>query len=390
MTAAGDGNNLFIAAKKIHNKGKITSDGGKGSPSGNARRMTLISDDITNLGTISAAGGDSLSFNASTSSLLGEITTIDQKLTGLISSNLSPGIEVAQNIQPLVDASNVFKESLSQFNKVTIESGLMDAIPQINFGLDPINSSLGIALDTLDQQKSVLTDAMNSLSDAFQLPGNIVNDLTTLTESVKLNDLALGSIEASIISPSVSSLSSFSSPSLLIDESDDEMRELNERIEDLESKVKDLKKERNHRTLSLITEKVILLLREFSDELGDRFNSVCLTIFNGENCERIPHAAESMTRIIEDLPMILGDAPDTVGKSKENAAKFLGKFLKLDDTAILCHKLIAKQHEFYDVFSGIRHRNPSRYLTDINMFEALLLQAEAYIYELLTEGTRPE
>lgn len=46
------------------------------------------------------------------------------------------------------------------------------------------------------------------------------------------------------------------------------------------------------------------------------------------------------------------------------------------------HDLVKKQHLFYDVFRQITHR--SKQYSNINKYKALLLQAEAYLYELLT------
>jgi len=272
------------------------------------------------------------------------------------------------------DSLNTLGSSVGQLQKMTIDAGLLNTIPKLNFIADPINTSLGLALESMEKQKSILTTTIGAFADQLSVSQNMLASLSSATATTTLNNLALDVLSETSIhavtSPWHNSISSIFLP------------ESKPEIEIMEKKLNGLKKEKEQKGLSVLTDKVKSLLSGISSDLSDKFKATCLVIFDKDNKDGIAQCAESMTRLIEDLPSLL--SPNTIIGSegaKKAACMRLTEYLSAETHN---HDLILKQHLFYDIFSDIRHRRAKKYLENPLLFKALLIQTEAYIYELLT------
>ena len=167
----------------------------------------------------------------------------------------------------------------------------------------------------------------------------------------------------------------------------DEIKRMDNKIKDFEEKL--LKEETKKRKIEIseISGKTRDLLKKFGDNIIEMFDGAYQVLLSDDNKERIPHSAESMSRLLEFLPEKLCDEKPPYEDKASIIAFRIAKFIGIDNfNEGKNHDLVKSQHLFYDVFSNIRHRNKSvkLQLTYINLYTALLLQAEAYLYELLT------
>ena len=110
------------------------------------------------------------------------------------------------------------------------------------------------------------------------------------------------------------------------------------------------------------------------------------TLIADQSEDLVGQVAESLTRIIEELPFLLTQRIYSLLIRRRIRLKNLEDYLMLKNE-VKSHHLIRQQQGYYTVLSDIRHRNPSvyeMYNKDKNLFKALVVQIEAYIYILIT------
>lgn len=278
----------------------------------------------------------------------------------------------------LTSAGVTLNESIGGIQSLAVNTGRLMVQPSNNFIGDPIGTSLGVALNAVGSHVSLVTNSVQNNS-------NLIAGMATIQDStniLKLNNYALDLLNQPNIISTI--------PEREKHDVTDQLHKMNNKIKDLEEKLAETKAERKDKEISEITNKVRELLEKFGEDIIKMFDGAYQVLLDDLNKERIPHSAESMSRLMESLPEKLCKETSS-HKDKASIVVFrLSKFIGISRFEEgKNHDLVKRQHIFYEVFSNIRHRNKNiaTYLEDINLYKALLLQAEAYLYELLTLKT---
>ena len=162
---------------------------------------------------------------------------------------------------------------------------------------------------------------------------------------------------------------------------------LKKKVATLEERVEIFENESRNIKLTNITDKVSVVLEKINSNLAQCFRGAMATLIADQSEDLVGQVAESLTRIIEELPFLLTQKNIFSSNKKENKIKeALEDYLMLKNE-VKSHHLIRQQQGYYTVLSDIRHRNPSvyeMYNKDKNLFKALVVQIEAYIYILIT------
>ena len=177
--------------------------------------------------------------------------------------------------------------------------------------------------------------------------------------------------------------------SMLTTEKINKKTDIEKKVNDLEEMFADLKKEQNKKQSNNINDEIYKLLLSLDDRRSKMFKGAFDVI--DQNDDFLGQSAESMTSLIRELPRVLGKdfvcslaAKKEPDMNRERLAHHLG----IDTCDVKSDKyvLIGKHQDFYTVFSSIRHRNIEVYTkfeNDQYLYEALLLQAQAWIYQVV-------
>lgn len=163
---------------------------------------------------------------------------------------------------------------------------------------------------------------------------------------------------------------------------------LESKCESIEKLVDGLRKNISNYNISEKTEKVEFILAGLDKSLAEMLQGACITLNFTTNPERIPHSAESFTRLFEAFPNYLLKKSDMVSNpnTAERIRRTIVKYLEIDiaNCSDVEKELVEKQQYFYVIFSKIRHRKieAKEYLNSIDLYKTLLAEAEMYLYKL--------
>ncbi len=267
------------------------------------------------------------------------------------------------------------KTSLEMIQDFALKSNSLFNATNYDFLINPISSTLNIAVDNVAlQQKNILKDL-----DSIVKIGTIVSPKFNEWDStsLKINNIALNALRESpylFPSPRITTIPFSRDPTT-------------ERIEKLENEVKYLKNKKEKNIIIEINYEVEKLLLEIHGPLSKMFKGAYEVI--DQNDDSLAQSAESMTRLLENLPFHLVKEFKPKEKIKEKIIKeILAKHLSLESNSLdeINHPLITQQHQFYETFSQIRHRNNkiySEFEKDPARYKALLIQVEGFLYQLI-------
>jgi len=232
---------------------------------------------------------------------------------------------------------------------------------------NPMGSVLNAAVDSLKiGQERMMSVIQDNVGIASIKVANQVSQINTL------NNMAIDSLNLS--------------PALFpAENSDDKIANLNEKIQKLESKVIDITEKSDKIYLTDITENIMKILDELDSDIAQCFRGAMTILLEAKSEDMVGQVAESLTRVIEKLPFCLSKKtfPSNVNKTNVRNAICSLEFVLENDIDYL----VEQQHYYYSTLGSIRHRNKkiyNQYNNDYALFNALAIQAEAFIYILIT------
>lgn len=265
---------------------------------------------------------------------------------------------------------------LSMVSKIATDSNLLLKVPSYDYIREPILSMLGSAVDTIKvNQNQILSFIPNTKPS--------VNYATTpylahnINQISSLGNIALGYLE--------------SSPSIFysgIKSNDSEIDTYKKKIVNLELRVEKIENENRRTKLTDITNDVSNRLEIINPDLSKCFRGAMATLIADQSEDLVGQVAESLTRVIEELPFLLSNKKEFQSKNKEGKIReALENYLGLKQGKGYTNHIFLQQQGYYTVLSDIRHRNEDVYRfynNDKNLFKAIVIQIEAYIYMLIT------
>ncbi|MBS3904204.1 MAG: hypothetical protein KGZ39_02635 [Simkania sp.] len=266
-------------------------------------------------------------------------------------------------------------KSLRAIQDLTLRSSSLFSEANYDLLVNPISSALSIAVDNVAlHQKTILGD-LDSIAKMGTITSHKFNEWDSI--SLKISDVALGALEQSpYLFPDylrATTIPVFKDPTT-------------ERIEKLEDEVKSLREKKEKDIIVEINHEVEKLLLSIDSFLPKMFKGAYAVV--NQNDDSLAQSAESMTRLLENLPAHLVKNFKSQQKTKEAVIKeTLAVHLSLEYTSVddINHPLISQQHYFYETFSQIRHRNSiyKDFENDPARYKALLLQVEGFLYQLI-------
>lgn len=290
--------------------------------------------------------------------------------TSLINSMVQkiPTMDSAR-LSYISDGAIQAERSLKAIQDFTLKSSSLFNEANYDLLVNPISSTLSIAADNVAlQQKTILGD-LDSIAKIGTITSPRFNGWDST--SLKISDLALGTLEQSpYLFPNslrATTIPSFKDPTT-------------ERIEKLEDEIKNLKEKKEKDIIVEINHEVENLLSAIDSSLAKMFRGAYAVV--NQNDDSLAQSAESMTRLLENLPAHLVKNLESQEKTKEGVIR---EVLAVHLSSDINHPLITQQHYFYETFSKIRHRNSiyKDFENDPARYKALLLQVEGFLYQLI-------
>ncbi len=280
----------------------------------------------------------------------------------------------SKTLFPILESARVLGDTLSNVGRIAIDTEMLSVRPSYDFINKPLLATLNVAIDTVKINQERLAAFLPGIEDVSKsLMVNVPNQIMHINS---LSNTALESLQSSsILFPA--------------HVGDGKIENLKSRIDDLELKIDKLNEEKNDLSLTDITKEVVNKLDKIDPELAKCFKGAITTLMINKSEDLVAQVAESLTRIIENLPFKIADKNISYSskKTREMIIKALGGYLKVKEGDQNNHPLILQQESFYITLSDIRHRNSKIYKIyndDRVRFKALIIQVEVYIYTLLT------
>lgn len=316
--------------------------------------------------------------------------TLHSKFEPLISAQASlvnSATELTKTIEPI-------KESMARINtivgslegpiqrlgltltgvgKIALKTDDLFKVPTYDFINRPMASALNVATDAIKINQDRIASVLPDIQDAFNLSsGSISNQISQISA---LNSIAIESLQSSRTL----------SPTFKTKEKDSDIRE---KIEKLESKIDQLENKNENLVLTDATSDIIKILESLDNDIAHCFKGAMTILLEDKSEDLVGQVAESLTRIIENLPFILSKKQVFSSCSKEDKViEALSFYLGIPWEEYKNHHLIKQQKAFYTTLGNIRHRKSSAYKfynRDKKLFRAFVMQVEAYIYILIT------
>lgn len=265
--------------------------------------------------------------------------------------------------------------SLSGINGIVTDFNLSLQTPVYDFINQPHLSLINAVTDSIKvNQEQLLSFVPNVQATLNQI---IINSPNVINRISALDDIAVDYLGASLTLPIIENTSEKA-----------EIEDLKKQIAKLNLRVNNLEDENRKARLTDITAYVSSKLEEYSPDLAGCFRGAMTTLIAGESEDFIGQVAESLTRVIEGLPFVINVGYKSVATGKKNQIKeTLCDYLGLNNEGAEKHFLINQQASYYTVMSGVRHRKSNEYhiySQNKNLFKALVIQVEAFIYTLVT------
>lgn len=278
--------------------------------------------------------------------------------------------DISNILSPLTGSAKILGDSINQVGRMAIDSKILFDKASYDFINNPLSATLNTAIDTIEINQNRLA--------AFIHDADTISDYLTLSKSSEIiNTDSLGSI-------AIESLKS--SPFLFPIEREGKIKDIEDKVNSLETKINQLTEEKNNLSLTDITKDVSDELERIDLDLAKCFRGAITTLIKNDNEDLVGQVAESLTRVVENLPLKLAGENIKYSSSDKEVmiGEALGAYLKIKNNDQSKYHLIAQQKNFYATLGSIRHRNLKIYNNDVARFKAFIVQVEAYIYILLT------
>lgn len=278
--------------------------------------------------------------------------------------------QVGTLFSPVVESVRVLGTSLAEISRTALATGELLKVPTYDFLNSPITSALNASVDAIKiGQERIISIMPDNKRIADLLDISISSQVSQINA---LNSIALDSLQ--------------SSPVLFpIPKTDEKISNLDEKMQSLESKIIHLENKNNDFSLTDITANIIKILENLDDEIADCFKGAMRTINNDKNEDLVGQVSESLTRVVERLPLVLARVDLSVKKDRDTTQALLKYLDKLPDQYEK-DSLMLQQKSFRSLFGILRHRNAKQYRIykkDIFRFKSLVISFESFVYTLI-------
>lgn len=304
------------------------------------------------------------------SALSASISALDFGLSASTKASISA---INTSLSPVLESARSLSDTLANIGKLTIDTQLLATKPSYDFLNNPLCATLSTTMDSIKigqdrLNTSLLSIGDTSISSYFSRPNQITNIGI-------LGNMSLGALQSSvIISPVVTDK--------------ERINKLDNKVISLEEKVKILSAEKDTLSLTDITKQVAQELEKVDSELAKCFKGAMRTLIEDQNEDLVAQVAESLTRVVEKLPLRLVNESILIADEKDaRIVEALSRYLNLQENNKSENCLVSQQKAFYSTLGSIRHRNPNIYKiynNDRNRFRALVTEVETFVYILLT------
>ncbi|MBU0998744.1 hypothetical protein KKG24_00325 [Patescibacteria group bacterium] len=274
-------------------------------------------------------------------------------------------------ISPVAETVQLLGTNLAEVSKTAIATGELLNAPTYDFLKSPMASILNVSTDAIQiGQERIMSIMPDSKGTTTLLEIGVSGQISQISA---LNSIALDSLQSSPILFPVS-------------KTDEKISDLDNKIQLLESKIIHLEKNNDNLFLTDITSNIVKILEDLDDEIADCFKGAIRTMLDNKNKDLVGQVSESLTRVVEKLPLVLVKVNSRVRKEEKIKLAMLEYLDKLPDQYEK-ESLIIQQKSFYSVFGILRHRNAKQYKmfkNDISRFKSLVIIFESFIYTLIT------
>lgn len=300
-------------------------------------------------------------------------TLIDSasKLTNVSIPTIETFNKIDDVIRPISESIQSLGFSLSGISNIALKNDQLLKPPIYDFAVNPMISALNAAADTIKISQNRLAEILPSI-ELF----NTSKIFESTQQINQINSLRTIAVDTLLKSPVY----------LPITQEEEKIRRMDSKISAIEEKIDKLNDKNRTLAVSEISENIVDLLQSLDPEIAKRFKGAIATL-SSESEDLVAQVAESLTRIIEDLPYIISGKEKKATKDRKNEISLiLAKYLGVPENEISSNHLIIQQHSYYSTLSTIRHRNADyqTYEKDRFRFKALVIGIESYIYILLT------
>lgn len=279
--------------------------------------------------------------------------------------------QISTLISPVVKSVQSLGTSLAEISRTALATGELLKAPTYDFLNNPMASALNTSIDAIKiGQEKIMSIIPDNKGIIGLLNIGISNQVSQINA---LNNIAIDSLQ--------------SSPMLypVVSKPDERISELSEKIQTLESKIVHLSEKNKNLFLTDITLNITTILKDLDDDISACFKGAITTLLEDKSEDMVGQVAESLTRVIERLPFRLSNKLVPPKVNKDDIYHAISS-LRSKSKEVIEH-LVEQQHYFYSTLGSIRHRNKriyNLYNSDHSRFKALAIQAEAFIYILLT------
>lgn len=273
-------------------------------------------------------------------------------------------------ISPITESVQLLGTSLTEVSKTALSTGELLKIPTYDFLNSPMSSALNVSVDAIKIGQERILSRIPDNKVVINLPNiGISNQVSQINT---LNSIAVDYLQSSPILYPVS-------------KPDERISDLSEKVQRLESKLLNLEEKKNNLFLTDATFNISTVLENLDDDISTCFKGAMTTLLEAKSEDMVGQVAESLTRVIERLPFCLSRKPVPLKVNKKSIYDAISSLKGISEGEI--RFLVEQQFYFYSTLGLIRHRNKKIFNTfnsDYSRFKSLVVQAENFIYMLLT------
>lgn len=276
-------------------------------------------------------------------------------------------------VAPLSGTIQALGFNLSEISKVALRTDELLKIPTYDFVKSPMASALNVATDAIKINQDRILSILPNIQDIFGLAK--IDTSNQISQISVLNSLAIGSLQSSdVLFP--------------VFKTEKKDSDIHEKIEKLELKINQLENKNENLVLTDITSNITKILEGLDGNIADCFKGAITTLLEAKSEDLVGQVAESLTRVVENLPFVLSKKQVYLSNNKEDkVVEALSFYLGVSKEEYKSNYLVMQQKTFYSILGNIRHRKSGAYkLYNKNkkLFKAFVMQIEAYIYILVT------
>lgn len=295
------------------------------------------------------------------------------ELTKIIEPTKESMVQIGNIVNPLTGSMQVLGSSLAEVSKIALKTDDLLKVPTYDFVNSPVAATLNVAVDAIKINQNKIESIFPYTQDVYDPSKMSVSN--QISQISALNSIAIKSLESSnVLFP--------------VPEIKENISDISEKVAKLELKINQLRDKNENIVLTNITSDIIKILKELDDDITDWFKGAMRNLIEAKNEDLVGQVAESLTRVIEKLPLILSKKQVFLSTNKEdNAIEALSFYFGTPKEKYKNNHLIMQQKSYYAILGNIRHRKSCAYKfynRNKKLFKAFVVQVEAYIYILLT------